>query len=274
MQTDKTIQLDKEVATLQPNTLSPNTPEKLLQRLDAIGESLKASGKAHALLGLGSVGIETERLDRYSDVDFFAIVQTGHKQYFLDSLHWLSDILPIDYAIRNTIDGYKVLYADGIFCEFAVFEPHELAHIPFAEGRIVWQEADFDTQCCIPPQKTAVEANSQDWIIGEALTNLYVGMSRYNRGEKLSGSRFVQSYALDRLIDLVDQTESSQPEFVDEFMFDRRLEARFPKFAQLLPTFTQGYERTAESALAQLEFLNAHFNVNQAMRSRIIDLCN
>ncbi|CAK3771267.1 hypothetical protein VCRA2130O400_1270013 [Vibrio crassostreae] len=99
-------------------------------------------------------------------------------------------------------------------------------------------------------------------------------MSRYNRGEKLSGSRFVQSYALDRLIDLVDQTESSQPEFVDEFMSDRRLEARFPKFAQLLPTFTQGYERTAESALAQLEFLNAHFNVNQAMRSRIIDLCN
>ncbi|SBS61853.1 hypothetical protein VAT7223_00865 [Vibrio atlanticus] len=88
MQADKTIQSDKQVETLQPNTLTPNTPEKLLQRLDAIGESLKASGKAHALLGLGSVGIETERLDRYSDVDFFAIVQEGHKQYFLDSLHW------------------------------------------------------------------------------------------------------------------------------------------------------------------------------------------
>ncbi|ROR23723.1 hypothetical protein EDB62_10525 [Vibrio crassostreae] len=251
-----------------------NTPQKLLQRLDAIGESLRSSGKAHALLGLGSVGIETERLDQYSDVDFFAIVQTGHKQYFLDSLHWLSDIHPIDYAVRNTVDGYKVLYADGIFCEFAVFEPHELAHIPFAEGRIVWQEAGFDTQCCVPPARGVAETNSQEWIIGEALTNLYVGMSRYNRGEKLSGNRFVQSYALDRLIDLVDQTESPQPEFVDEFMSDRRLEARFPKFAQLLPTFTQGYDRTAESALAQLEFLNAHFSVNQAMRSRIIDLCN
>ena len=251
----------------------PNTPETLLQRLDAIGESLKASGKAHALLGLGSVGIETERLDQFSDVDFFAIVQEGHKQYFLDSLHWLSDILPIDYAVRNTVDGYKVLYTDGIFCEFAVFEAHELAHIPFAEGRIVWQEADFDTQCCVPPAKGAAEANSQEWIIGEALTNLYVGMSRYNRGEKLSGSRFVQSYALDRLIDLVDQTETSEPEFVDEFMSDRRLEARFPQFAKLLPTFTQGYDRTAESALAQLAFLNTHFSVNQAMFARITTLC-
>ncbi|WP_192892141.1 hypothetical protein [Vibrio bathopelagicus] len=268
MQADKMIQSNKK------ETLQANTPEKLLQRLDAIGESLRASGKAHALLGLGSVGIETERLDQYSDVDFFAIVQNGHKQYFLDSLHWLSDIHTIDYAVRNTVDGYKVLYADGVFCEFAVFEPHELAHIPFAEGRIVWQEADFDTQCCVPAAKAATQPNSQEWIVGEALTNLYVGMSRYNRGEKLSGSRFVQSYALDRLIDLVDQTEISQPEFVDEFMSDRRLEARFPKFAQLLPTFTQGYECTAESALAQLEFLNAHFNVNQAMRSRIIDLCN
>ncbi|MFS1467389.1 hypothetical protein BCU33_015135 [Vibrio lentus] len=251
----------------------PNTPETLLQRLDAIGESLKASGKAHALLGLGSVGIETERLDEFSDVDFFAIVQEGHKQYFLDSLHWLSDILPIDYAVRNTVDGYKVLYTDGIFCEFAVFEAHELAHIPFAEGRIVWQEADFDTQCCVPPTKGAAETNSQEWIIGEALTNLYVGMSRYNRGEKLSGSRFVQSYALDRLIDLVDQTETSEPEFVDEFMSDRRLEARFPQFAKLLPTFTQGYDRTAESALAQLAFLNTHFSVNQAMFARITTLC-
>ena len=103
---------------------------------------------------------------------------------------------------------------------------------------------------------------------------LFRSMSRYNRGEKLSGSRFVQSYALDRLIDLVDQTEQSEPEFVDEFMSDRRLEARFPKFAQLLPTFTQGYERTAESALAQLAFLNIHFTVNQAMCDRITELCS
>ena len=64
----------------------PNTPEKLLQRLDAIGESLKASGKAHALLGLGSVGIETERLDQFSDVDFFAIVQEGTQTILLRQL--------------------------------------------------------------------------------------------------------------------------------------------------------------------------------------------
>ncbi|MFM2644254.1 hypothetical protein AAFX33_24195 [Vibrio chagasii] len=266
MQADNTIR--------QPITSQELTPKMLLQRLDSIGQCLRASNKALALLGLGSVGIETERLDQYSDIDFFAIVQTGQKQHFLKNLNWLSDVHPIDYSVRNTVDGYKVLYADGIFCEFAVFEPHELAHIPFAEGRIVWQEEAFDARCCVPPEKSAPQANTQEWLIGEALTNLYVGMSRYNRGEKLSGSRFVQSYALDRLIDLVEQTENPQPGYVDEFMSDRRLEARFPKFAQLLPSFNQGYEHTVESALSQLNFLNTYFEINQAMRSRIINLCN
>ncbi|CAH7070451.1 hypothetical protein VCHA54P496_10334 [Vibrio chagasii] len=130
MQTDNTIR--------QPITSQELTPTMLLQRLDSIGQCLRASNKALALLGLGSVGIETERLDQYSDVDFFAIAQAGQKQHFLNNLNWLSDVHPIDYSVRNTVDGYKVLYADGIFCEFAVFEPHELAHIPFAEGRIVW----------------------------------------------------------------------------------------------------------------------------------------
>jgi len=54
-------------------------PAALLARLDAIGRALDASGHGMALLGLGSVGLELERLDAYSDLDFFAIVEAGHK---------------------------------------------------------------------------------------------------------------------------------------------------------------------------------------------------
>ena len=106
------------------------------------------------------------------------------------------------------------------------------------------------------------------------MTNLYVGMCRYNRGEKLSGMRFVQSFALDRLIELAERIEQPNPALVDVFMADRRLEVRFPEFSKMLPSFTQGYEFTPESAVAQLEFLNTHFSVNQAMRTRILELCN
>ncbi|MFN8449839.1 MAG: hypothetical protein U0521_14955 [Anaerolineae bacterium] len=49
----------------------------LLARLDAIGAALERSSEALALLALGSVGLETDRIDAYSDLDFFAIVNRG-----------------------------------------------------------------------------------------------------------------------------------------------------------------------------------------------------
>src|SRR5688500_13710352 len=54
------------------------TPELLLERLNQIARSLAASGSGLALIGLGSVGEERERLDAWSDLDFFAIVGAGN----------------------------------------------------------------------------------------------------------------------------------------------------------------------------------------------------
>src|SRR5512137_1753520 len=98
-------------------------PQLLLSRLDAIGRSLERSGHALALLGLGSVGLETDRLDEFSDLDFFAIVEDGHKARYIEDLDWLSAACPIAYHFRNTVDGHKLLFSDGVFAEFAVFEP-------------------------------------------------------------------------------------------------------------------------------------------------------
>ena len=44
---------------------------RLLERLDRIGAVLRDSGHALALIGLGSVGLERDRLDAWSDLDFF-----------------------------------------------------------------------------------------------------------------------------------------------------------------------------------------------------------
>lgn len=250
------------------------TPQQLLERLDAIGESLRASGNALALLGLGSVGTETARLDAYSDLDFFAIVREGYKAYYIDQLDWLSTIYPIAYAFRNTVDGYKVLFEDGIFCEFAVFEPQELAHIPFSAGRIVWKAADFDESLCQPRPPTRHSTHPIEFRLGEALTNLYVGLGRYHRGEKLSAARFIQNYAVDQILQLAAQIEAAQPALVDVYNAERRFEQRFPDVAAHLPKFIQGYDRSPESALAILEFLEAHFEVNPAIAAQIRSLCS
>lgn len=246
----------------------------LLERLDEIGRSLERTGHALALIGLGSVGVERERLDDFSDLDFFAIVAPGYKRRFIENLDWLESIHPVAYRFLNTDDGYKLLYADGVFCEFAVFEASELAGIPFAPGLVVWSvpgvNASIGTPVLpIPPPA----ARSVEWLVGEALTNLYVGMCRYRRGEKLSAERFIQHYSVDRVIDLIVQAEPEPSGLRDPFNIERRLEVRYPGMTQVLASFVQGYDRTPQSALAILSFLEERFAVNAAMAAAVRRLC-
>lgn len=243
---------------------------QLLDRLDAVGASLAQTPGALALLGLGSVGLELDRLDEYSDLDFFVIVEAGCKARFLDSLDWLEAAHPLAYAYRNTVDGSSALFADGIFLEMAVFELHELAAIPFAPGRVVWQRAGVDAAALVPSAGgRLLEDRPLEWLLVEALTNLYVGLCRERRGERLSAVRRIQGNAVDRVVELAARVEQAQPVPRDLFTGERRFEARFPGVAQRLPSFVQGYERNRESAAAILEFLEAHFAVNPAMAAAV-----
>jgi lincosamide nucleotidyltransferase B/F len=249
--------------------------QALLNRLNEIGRSLEQSGHALALIGLGSVGLELDRLDAYSDLDFFAIVEEGYKQAYLHSLQWLSDIHPIAYSFLNTEDGYKVLFEDGIFCEFAVFESAELESIPFAPGRMVWKEMEvtdtFGQPTSAPSSK---QQRDKDWLLGEALTNLYVGLNREKRGEKLSATRFIQGYAVDRILELAEYIEPSSDTQRDPFVNERRFEQRFPNLIPQLGAWMQGYEKNRESALASLGFLERHFEVNEPLAKAIRGLCD
>lgn len=249
--------------------------ELLLSRLNQIGQSLSKRGTALALISLGSVGEDIERLDEYSDLDFFAIVKDGFKADYIDDLSWLSDIAPIAYTFRNTVDGYKLLYADGIFCEFAVFEMHELLQASYAPGRIVWKAEGIDESIRNPQKKAPPrQSSSVEWLFGEALTNLYVGLCRDKRGEKLSASRFIQGYAVDRILELAEHITDPTIDNQDLFDLERRFEQRYPELAKKLPLFVQGYEKNAESAQEILAFLDAHFEVNPAMKTAILKLCD
>jgi hypothetical protein len=230
------------------------TPTQLLERLDAIAASLAASGRALALLGLGSVGRERERLDAWSDLDFFVVVEPGAKARYLDDLGWLAAAHPVAWHFRNTADGHKALMDDGVFCEFAVFEPHELESIPYAPGAVVWRRPDFAADIASPRRALPAAAlPGEEWIVGEALSCLLVGLQRWRRGERLSAARFVQGHALDRLIELDALRHPPPPG--DPFSRERRLEARQPSLAAELAALVPGYAGTPRAALALLDAL-------------------
>jgi lincosamide nucleotidyltransferase len=253
-----------------------NKAEHLLGRLDEIGEALSKKSSALALIGLGSVGLELNRLDQFSDLDFFVIVKTGSKPRYLEDLSWLTEIAPVAYCFANTPDGYKLLYEDGVFCEFAVFDKDELKEAVFSPGRVVWKAQGVSDTIGIP--QCSVERkqeSSTEWLIGEALTNLYVGLSREQRGEKLSALRFIQGYAVDRIVELSKQIEvAASLTAGDEFSIERRYEQRFPAMARILPELLQGYERNRESALAALSYLDKNFEINSAMKQAVLELAD
>jgi hypothetical protein len=255
------------------HTAAVDKKQILVARLNDIGHSLENAGHALALIGLGSVGIELERLDEYSDLDFFAIVEEGYKPRFTQNLDWLSSVCPIAYHFQNTPDGHKLLFSDNVFCEFAVFEAPELRGIPFARGRIIWKQPQVEDSICIPARPSAAARRDREWLIGEALTNLYVGLCRFQRGEKLSAAHLIQHYAVDRVVELVELVEQEAPGRRDEFANDRRFEVRFPEAARELPKFMQGYERSGPSAIAILDFLEKHFAINAAMAQAIRERC-
>jgi hypothetical protein len=211
-------------------------------------------------------------MDAFSDLDFFVVVEAGHKQDFLEQLDWLSTVSPLAYAFANTKDGYKALFADGVFCEFGVFEEAELETIPFAEGRMVWKQADAPDGLHRPMKAREAEARSQDFLLGEALTNLYVGLGRVARGEMLSAMRLIQVHAVDRVLELLETIETPEAGQRDPFALERRFEQRYPGKVGLAAAWAQGYGRSRESALALLEFLEQHFELNAAMVSAIHSL--
>ncbi|MBI1299264.1 hypothetical protein GC175_30400 [bacterium] len=250
-------------------------PAHLLSRLEEIGRSLSKKRSARALIGLGSVGVDMDRLDEYSDLDFFVVVEPGSKADYLTDLAWLTDVAEVTYAFQNTRDGHKLLYEDGVFCEFAVFDENELENAVFSPGRIVWKAEGVDSEIRMPRQAINEKAvPALDWLLGEILTNLYMGLLRHQRGEKLSAMRFIQGHAVDRVLELAEQIYTAASGGQDAFSIERRYEQRYPQMIKILPDLMQGYAKNVESARSILRFVDKHTVLDPNMRRKVLALCD
>ncbi len=242
--------------------------EKLLDRLNDLGKQCYAQDFTLALLALGSCA-EVSRMDAYSDLDFFLIVKDGTKTDALIDLSWLSDIAPLSYVFRNTVDGYKIMWEDGIYAEFAVFEADELKSISFSPGRFIFKKKGVELSAePIVDIKPLVEKDL-DYAVNEILTNLFVGLCRYRRGEILSAFKLICVHAVDRYLSILPLLEEPEASLVDPFALDRRIEERHPAFKGKLSHLIQGYDHVLESAEALLENLENITPINPVMKREI-----
>lgn len=247
--------------------------EKLHRRLEEISQSARKTGKVRALLGFGSVA-ELERMDVYSDLDFIVVAKKGCKWELIEDLAWLTSVAPVGYFYLFTQDGYRLFFKDGIFCDFGILEEEEVKQMSHGGGRVIWSEEDFDPDICRPTYQGNFGKIDINRAVGEGLTNLYVGLCRFARGEKLAAARCIQNEALAQVLACAHLIEEENSCYRDVFQNERRFEKRFPRLARSLPQMIQGYEKSPESALAILEFMESFYVVNPYMKELIENLAN
>ncbi|QLQ34994.1 hypothetical protein [Micromonospora robiginosa] len=245
----------------------------MLRRLDDLATHLAVRPDTVALLGLGSAGVDHDRLDEHSDLDFFLVVADGAVARYVAETDWLAAPCPVAYSFANERNGRKARYADGIFVEYAVFTVAELSRLPFTGARVVWQRPDAppglaDAGAPAPPP---TPYDTVEFHLNEALTNLYVGLHRELRGERLTAARFIQTYAVDRALALVRLTEPGGHRR-DPFDPSRRVEQAYPPEVLPLAEMVPGYLHNRAAARAMLDWLQARFPVDPVIGGAVREL--
>ena len=237
-----------------------------LTRLDDLARALGDDDAVLAVLGLGSAGVEHNRFDDHSDIDFWLVVSDrSAKQRYLDDLRWLSGLGgSIAYSFVNDPNGRKALLADGLFLEYAVFTPQELSRLAFTGARVVWQRRGIPLGLEEHPTPSAPTAiDTVDFHVNEALTNLFVGLHRELRGERLTAFRFIQVYAVDRVLALLRLDTNRRWVQPDPFEATRRVEASFGDVP--IDALVAGYDHNRAAAQATLGWLTQHYDTDPAI---------
>ncbi|MEW1952097.1 hypothetical protein [Terrabacter sp. NPDC080008] len=250
----------------------PTIPQRLIAFLDRLAAELDRRGDAVALLGLGSVGRDLHRLDEHSDADFFVVVDDEPaRDRYLAAIDWLEAAQPVVWSFENSRAGRKALLQDGLFAEYAVFSLAELETAGYPPGRVHWSRPDAPAGLEIP-KAPLPQPDSLEHQVGEAITNLYVGLHRDLRGERLTATRFIQGYAVDRWVTLLGHLRLGHGDQQDVFVVDRGVERRFDPELLPLADLVPGYERNAHAAATLLRLLEAHVELDPTMTAAVRDL--
>ncbi|MGD9958004.1 hypothetical protein [Nocardioides sp.] len=215
--------------------------------------SVAAYDDVEGLVLLGSTAA-TERVDAWSDHDFYLVVRQGREEHFRTHLDWLPDRDQIAFAARETEHGLKVVYRSGAVLEFAVANADDLATFGGSPYRVALDRSTVTEQMLVTRPPAAPADDLTDFRIFLAL--LVIGLGRAARGEELVAGELLRGYALHRLVAVLRRhasaTAGSAP---DPYNGLRRFEAAYPELGRALAAALA--RPAAECGRCLLEFAEA-----------------
>lgn len=235
--------------------------QRVQDTLELLATSAANSPNTIAFIGAGSAGAAISRMDQYSDIDFFLIVEDGFSSHFINNNSWFGDYLPIVFEFRDTEHGNKVLLENGVFLEFAIFTLAELAQNGIPGLQTIWSKSGF----VLPDLSSKVpQIRELSYYVDQALSNLLVGALRLRRGERLAALAMIERYAINNLLTAYRVKNNLKIE--DPFNIERRAEQALG--VDIAP-LVQGYERLERSLEQILAFAENNFEVNSSIAQNI-----
>ena len=214
----------------------------------------KSDKRILAVLGLGSLA-RPKRMDTYSDLDFFIIVEQRYKADFLNDPSWLR-LSDKGYCFQNTKDGFKALTQGDVFIECAVFTLDELRSIPYDRPTIYYAKNE-EIQSKIPDKIQTFHRVDSAYCLEECISQLMIGLQRWHRGETFASFTMIQVYAVENYLKAV---LPSWPLLIeqDPFVYPRRIEQAYPESKAILSSLVLGYNHTRQSGQRLLDLLKKH----------------
>lgn len=204
--------------------------------IEILQHSLEDDDRVLGLITLGSTASLKRKPDQWSDHDFFVIVKDNFEEYFRCMLDWLPYSENIIFHFRETEHGIKAIYQDGHLIEFAVFKAEELQCAKVNAFSILVDKSNLKQQVKQISVITNINMNlDNDYLLGQFITNILLGIGRYKRGEQLSAHKSIKISALHHLIQFLSNSiQPVEQANIDNFDCFRRFEHNFPALGQEL----------------------------------------
>jgi len=228
------------------------TSEDTLTRFIKYSESLQDTCIQHPkIIGLVLVGstAETERVDEWSDHDFFVITETGLQEPLRKDLSWLPESESIAFWFRETEHGLKVVYKSGDVLEFAIFDCDELSGCMVNHHRLAYGNHEVE--------KALLQAKNRlpQVVVGDDLADfrhflsvLIIQVGRARRGELLTAGAGIRGTATTALLRVFTRRLPHNP-ILDKLDVSRRFEFAHPEIGGLIAI---ALEQDPESAARDL----------------------
>ena len=222
-------------------------PSDFLKYQERLVESVSQRSDVLGLMFAGS-SANLARADKYSDHDFYLIVEDEVAEKYRQELDWLPDSEQILLRPRETQHGLKVMYEDGRLLEFAVFADSELdSQIAPPDRVVAFARGGIADRIEAIGLKEAGAFKLEDEL-ALLLTLIHIGIGRARRGEIVAANQHIKGYAVNHLVGIIRNAtgDSANADSLNRY---RRFELDRPEEAAAI---AKALDLQAEQAAAEL----------------------